>query len=128
FEVTQTAFRRSTVPENLNASQFRQTSGPHNTPHRTLHAAINTIASNVVPSSPPRQRSCIKQARSFDCQTKARQLPSRIPFHGGGEELFLSLAGPLSLPDRVGDLGPHPVADRRIRYLVPPAKCPAVAH
>src|ERR1017187_3648395 len=65
FEVTQTAFRGSTVPENLNASQFRQTSDPHNTPHRTLHAAINTIAWNVVPSSPPRQRSCIKQVRGI---------------------------------------------------------------
>jgi hypothetical protein len=49
FEVTQTALRGSTVPEHLNASQFRQTSGLHNTPHRTLHAAINTIASMSSP-------------------------------------------------------------------------------
>src|SRR5664279_2728580 len=49
FEVTQTAFRGSTVPRNLRASPFRQTGGPHNTPHRTLHDAINTIASMSSP-------------------------------------------------------------------------------
>src|SRR5450631_300415 len=49
FDVTQTAFRGSTVPENLNATQFRQISDPHSSPHRTLHAAINTIASMSSP-------------------------------------------------------------------------------
>ena len=59
----QTAVRGSTVPENLHACQLRQTSDLHNSPHWTIHAAISTIATISSLRSPPRQPSCIKQAR-----------------------------------------------------------------
>src|SRR5271166_6926138 len=49
FEVTQTAFRGSPLPENLNAGQSRQISDPHSSPHRKLHPAISTITSMSSP-------------------------------------------------------------------------------
>ena len=45
------------MPELLYATQFRHTSDPHNLPHWTIHAAINTIAAIASVRSPPRQPS-----------------------------------------------------------------------
>ena len=52
FEVTQTPVQGSTMPEKLHASQFRHTSDPLDSQHRTFNTSHQHRRRNLAPRSP----------------------------------------------------------------------------